>query len=376
VSKENSLYTAPPTQAFTRGTENKLEQFLAKMEKATSALPVVDPEELQLAADGTTKRGGFRYTSYGFRQVTQLICPGLSKMLVDLSGTIKRPNLDPKMYFPREAQYILNNALDLRGGLLSSYRIIRNEDSKLIEGLIGAKHRTLENLDSYRQMRDAVESLTTDVEFYSGLVIGRQLTLWYRNKTPVFTIDTPKERVTYFPGYYFSNGEATGNSVRGTFAVYSRHGICLRPFKQSNRVTHIGRDFNIRLNKMFTSVLSEEISADKLEQGCNDLLDTSLGYADLDKQERKRRDKKLIRDMGNVGIPKRIAESVLGEALYVGSNEGSSVPPVYELNAVFGTRTVYDLFAASLRAARMLPANLREKAEQSAYQIMTGKMEI
>jgi hypothetical protein len=376
VERERSLYTTPPMHAFKRGEEDKLERLLDRMERATSAHPITDIEELQLAKDGTTKRGGFRYTSAGFKQVTQTICPGASTMLADISGTTKRPSLKENMYSPHESQRMFNQLLDMRGDLLINHRMIRNEDDKLLEGFMGAKHRALGNLDSYHQMRDAVEAMSPDAKLHAAMLIGRRLLLWYRKDKALFAVKTTKHTVSFFPGYYFSNAEATGTSVSGTSALFTRYGICLRPFKKHERVTHIGRDFNRRLSKMFRSVLEEDEHEDGLRVRCTELIDTPLGYAGLDKKERKTRDRRIVQGLGRLGVQQRLAQSILEQALLLGSDDASEPPPAYDMHNVLGSRTLYDLFAALLQVARKLPINRREKVEQAAYRVLIGRLEI
>ncbi len=374
MTEKSPLYTKPPYHAFKANQMGQLEVLLTQSERATTLFPLADTQDLLLAEDGRTRRGNYRYTSHAFKQLTQLLCPGLSKMLPDLAGTIKRADLPDHLYFRPVAQRIFNQVLDLRFQVLSQYRVIRDEHARLIEGFVGVKHRPLENLDSFRQMRDAIESMAPEAKFFAAVLSGRRLTLWFRNECPSFQIQVGSKTCPIRVGYYFSNGEATGSSVRGAFALYTNHGACLRPFKKNERVTHIGRDFSRRLHKMFRAVLSDELQPGALQALCQASLPTPLGYAGLDNKAVKERDQRLVRGLGELGIPQRIGAGVLNDAVLMGADSEPMQP--YQLSLGIGSRTIFDLFVALLRTARKLPINQREKVEQAAYLTLTGKLQL
>lgn len=371
---EKALYTKPPYHAFRAQQMAQLEKLLTESERSTTLHPLADTQDLQLSEDGRTRRGNYRYTSHAFQQLTQLLCPGLSKMLPDLSGTIRRGELPSHLYFKGVAQRIFNQVVDLRFPMLAQYRVIRDEHSRLIEGFVGVKHRPLENIDSFRQMRDAIESTAPNAKFHAAVLSGRRLTLWFRNERADFQVTVGTKVTPMHAGYYFSNGEATGSSVRGAFALYTPYGVCLRPFKKNERVTHIGRDFSRRLNKMFRLVLSDATPLAELQAICQATLPISLGYADLDAKAAKERDHKLVRSLGELGIPQRIAVGALTDALQAGA-EATQLQP-YQLSIGLASRTIFDLFASLLRLARRLPVNRREKVEQAAYLTLTGKLQL
>lgn len=351
--------------------ESELEKLLEATERATSLHKIADIEELKLTSEAVTRRDGYRYTSHSFRQLCQIVAPGLSTLLPDISG-MARKDIPEEEIDGVKALQVFNSLLELRFQRLSAFRVIRNEDERLIEGVVGTKHRSLENLTLLRQARDSIASGAAHPHsFHAGVLIGRRMMLWYRNPAPVLSVSVEGIPWPIYSGYYFCNGEATGTSVRATMALFTSHGTALAPInKFGGRVTHIGRDFNRRLDKLFGALLSKEVPREKLVKGSQRLFAESLGYEDLDDRRRKSRSKAIIKALGEAGIQQRLAADILDEALERGYR-GAAARPSYQTDKVYASRRLFDLFCSVVRTARQLPINRREKTEQAAYTLLT-----
>lgn len=370
--RNDEIYCRPRVENFHSGQAADLDRYLLHVERNTTAHPISDESELMLGTDGSTQRGGYHYTVVSFRQLAQVIAPGLSTLLPDLSGAVRRKGIGDDLLDAVQARRIFNDLVQLRFSQLSSYRLLRNETDKTIDGLIGHKHRSLENRTLLLAANDAVPD---DVIFHAGSVIGRKVVLWYRSQHPMFSISLGDEPWPFFYGYYFHNGEATGTSVRGGLTVFTPIGTCLSPITKNHRVTHVGRDFNQRLSKMFQFILNEPVDVDQYHAGVDQLLETPLGYGSLDDRAQKNRERTIVRALGELGIPQRWAADCLNEALYVG-RAGKQRRPVGRVDQLFASRTTFDLFCPVIRLARALPTNRREKIEQAAYKILIGKLEL
>jgi len=363
-------------ESFRRGQSTALAKYLTSVDRHTTICPISDPDELTYDTEGCTNRGGYRFTAISFRQVAQIIAPGLSTLLPDLSGTIARKQVDEEMIDEHQARDIFNKLVRLRFPLLSSYRLLRNENTKTIDGVVGQKHRSLENLTMLEAAGSAVATLTDDIEFYAAAVVGRKMMLWYRAKSPMFVREVSGKPWSFYHGYYFRNAESTGTSVRGGLTVYTRHGSCLAPFTKKSRVTHIGRDFNQRLGKMFQHILGPDAPVEKFQEGVDNLLSTSLGYAELGDKEKKRFEKDAVKALSNIGLPQRWASEIFETTLKVGSVDLADLKPLVDFNHIYATRTFFDMFSPLVRMARDLPSNRREGVEQVAYKVLTGKLEM
>ena len=360
-------------QQYRKTDMHLLSQKLAEIHRHTTLFPVDSPAEFQLNLDGTTKQG-WRLTHTAFAQVAKMIGPGVSKCITDLSGINPLPEAREGLFDGGLAIEMWNRLVDLRYPVLGSKRVIRNEKTQLIEGLIGHKHQFLDNLTLYEQSIDSVANFQPDQELYAARLVGRRLALWFRDKNPMFSAPYGEDDWPYRRGCFFLNGEATGTSVRGTLALFTRAGVCLSP-KHSVKLPHSGRDFQTRLGSMFASVSSCEVDVEKLEQQAQTLEAKSLGFTtEMGEQERKKHRKLLIALLSQLDVEKSTAESVIDLAIASGRDAATGfVAPPRAPSAVAASRRLVDVFVPLLVTANKMELARREKLQTAAYQVLTGK---
>jgi len=365
------LYRRPKPQAFRRAEKQGLEQLLQKSERHTTIDPLVSTDELKLTTKATTVDRGYKYTYHAFIQMCQLLAPGLSTLLPDVSGA-QRKGLDEAHIDSRMAIDIFNGLVELRFSRLAGYRVIRNEADLQIEGIIGAKHRFLENNQLFQHAEQVLGRHDDPVNFHAGLVVGRQMMLWYRREQPFLEQLVDDEPWRFYSGYYFCNGESSGVSVRGTLAIFSKQGTCLAPIDEfGGRVTHIGKDFSQRLNRLFGTILSNEVPVDAVREGFRNLAQTDLGYGGLDEEARTERSSEITARLGDLRLSRRLADDVVERTLFQGKNPQPATP-TYDWERVFRQRKMLDLFAVLVRVSRGLGLNNRERMEQVAYSLLTN----
>ncbi len=371
------LYCKPALYHFKKARQDELEERLHRNDRVTSIRSLTAPQELQLDEYGRTFQGGYEYTSASFQQLCRILSAGASAFLRDIAG--ENPHYDDResLSSGQFARRLFNEVVDLRFPLLTAYRVIRDEESKLIDGVIGSKHFTLQNSALYDQVQNAVVAGGKPVTFYSGVLLGRKMLLWYRSRRPFLIQQVGNSDVwQFYSGYFFCNGEARGTSARGTMALFCKRGICLGSYqKYGGRVPHIGRDFNRRLDKMFGKIFSKEVPVDQFRDGLAGMLAESLGCSGLNAKELGARIKTLVRAMAALNVPQRIAGQVVEDALYVGhesTQPEASVPLAYRRDRLFASRTAFDLFACLIRSAGRMNLTRREVLEQAAWQMLAG----
>lgn len=371
------LYQRSELFYFDKAHQHGLESRLRRNDRATSIGSLRVPQELQLDEHGQTLQGGYRYTSTSFRQLCRILAAGASTFLRDIAG--KNPSHDGRHCLSNSqlARNLFNAVVDMRFPLLEAYRLVRDDESKLIEGVIGSKHFTLLNSTFYAQAQSAVSTTGKQIGFHSAVLSGRRMLLWYRSRQPFLTLQVGStDAWNFYSGYFFCNGEARGTSARGTMAIFCKCGICLGPYHIfGDRVSHIGRDFHRRLDKMFGKVFSKEVPVEQARSGLTGMLSTPLGCNGLDVKELRVRVKKLVRVVTALSVPQRIAEQVIDDALYVGHKSvqpGAAAPLSYSQDRVFATRTMFDVFARLIRSAGRMNLGRREVLEQAAWQMLTG----
>ena len=377
VGSLRTLYTQPTVIKFGSRQADELGRYLRQLDHATTIYPISDVTELQLKPDCSTVRDGYRYTRGGFIQVAQLAAPGLSKLLPDLAGMVHRAVDRESLVDGAAALRMFNDMLDLRYPLFRQYRMIRNDVTKQIEGFVGNKHQFLENYALYEQASISLESNKPGVVMHSAALYGRRMAVWFRSREPFCSLTVDAKPWPLYYGYYFCNGEATGTAVRGTLTVFTRKGVCLGPFKKfGGKVAHTGKDFPQRLGAMFEDVTGGDVPFDELKAGAEKLLQASLGFdVARESKSRRQRVRQLAHSLSHAGVPKALALEVVSEALSNGRHAGDpDVQQTFQMERLYASRRLFDLFVPLMRTARQLDFGRREKVEQAAFELLIGKV--
>lgn len=329
---------------------------------------------LQLAMDGSTIYGNWRLTLAAFKQAAHIMGPGLSVAIPDIAGTTTSPRNVNGLVDRSVAIRLWNDLVTLRYPLFSRFRMIQNARTQLIEGFVGTSHQYLENAAMYAEAMELLRQYRPQAAFYAGRVVSRRLSIWLRDVSPTFTVPVDDRAWAARIGYYFTNGEATGTSVRGTVALFLPCGVCLGPYQRyGRRVSHKGRDFTQRLGMMFAEVYQATPPVDELQAGLRAAVTTSLGFNDPGEQARQARKKKLIHAMSLLGISKSLAAEAMDAALATGRHGDTELAELRSPEQ-YARRTVLDLLVPLLHLARRVDLLQRERIEQAAFNIVLGRL--
>lgn len=363
------VFTDQRVRRFSESQFGDLNSELATIDNHTTLRPVNDPKELQLRADGTTK-DGYRFTHPGFSAAAQLLAPGLISLLPDLTGMVVPTNVRrDHIVDPRLAITTWNQLVDLRFNYFAYRRVLRNEDTRTIEGFLGQKYRYLENRAVFNEATEMLLQHSAS-RFFAGLLTGRQLCLWYKDPTPLGQVTIDGQSRTFYHGHYFANGESTGTSVKGTVVVFTPWGPCLGPFRHyGQQITHAGKNFDRRLGELFVTVCQTKIPKNTVLKGASDL-NKSLGFeVGWSHQAVRTRRKAITAQLSVLQLSKTAAREIVDIALHMGSDEQ---PPLVaeEATSMYSRRTVMDLFVPLLSTAKRVAIQQRECYEQAAFSIL------
>jgi hypothetical protein len=359
--------------------KGELGRNLRDTDAATSHDSLEDADDVCLDTHGATLNNGCRFTESAFKQIASHVCPGLSTFISDYSGTVASEHNQRGVQVDGvKAVTTWNELIRRRFHRFQAYRLVRNNSEKLIEGIISRKYSYLDNYALFNEACAALEANQRGVDFYGGLVIGRRVILWFRAETPMFTIEVDGKTWPFYHGYYFTNGEATGNAVQGTIAVFTPAGICLGGFKEyGGKLKHSGKNFHLRLGQMFTKVSQVEFPIESLQTGATALGKQSLGFEPLwEKAEQEERIKEIVTRLQMVGVAQRDGRDILQAALSHGRKGEGAGELVMETSRKYAGRKLIDLFVTMLTVARKIDLKKREKLEQAAFQLLMGTTQI
>ena len=367
------LFVRVPGRLFSAAQAGELDAVLRDSDDSTIVADLSSEDDLLLRENGVTNRG-YRLTRQAFYYVASRLSPGLSRCLADLSGTV--PASDGGLSFAaREAIALWNAAVLARFGRLSMHRLVRNESSRRIDGVIGPKHQYLGNYAFYREV---LESLTASrreygTSFYAAKLAGGRFSLWFRDAEPAFSVAVDDQLLPFYEGRYFTNGEAAGTAVRGTLAVYTRFGVSLASYAVAGRrLTHRGKKFRAGVSKAIEDIVGIEWDRTRAAEEATASLLQPLGFlATMSSQQLRDRRKSLLHSLSLAGVGRTDAADVLAAALQYGRGyTEQSLPDPGSLPDGVG-RTLFDLFVPLQVFARRSGGVAREQLEMAAYEMLT-----
>lgn len=371
------LYVSPTMQTFPRDKLQSLMTYLQDSEKSTSIVDISSPSDLQFNKTGRTKSGGLRMTYLMFQQCAQKLGPGTGRFISSMVGPTQ-PADAAQMTDTEFAIAVWNKTVSLRLAPLQKYRMIKNQQTRQLEGLVGNRQHYLNNYEILERAITACSDAHGDAcSFYGAKLVGRSMTLWFRHNTPMLTLTVDGITSAFYGGYYFTVQEASGTAMRGTMAVFCPQGVCLAPYKQfGGRAARNqnGEKFDDRLSRLFSKVFDGRFERDVLLAGVQALPDTSLGFtADMLKDKRERHAEYVLKMLRSFGVQKDLAVVILSDTLHMG-HDIPEAPSSQQLSLLFSRRSMLDLFVHLLRKAKVSRPGVREKLELLAYRVIAKRL--
>lgn len=390
MAKRQRISVAPPLARFGSDDLRKLRRHLAEQNSKTSAVEVSRLPELQLQPDGTVKpsRSGsaYRYTTSALQRVCTMASSGLFQLVDDVSGQVRRNNDLDQAYSVADAVTVFNQIIKLRfpARFQGKVKLLWNRKDHLIEGAAGVRYSALENRQLLELAEAAASAATTSVHFQEAAVNGRRLLLRFRQKKPLFAIKNGEDKEEFYGGIHFANSELAGEcSVRASVMLTrgvdgtSSLGSPVSDEKSSGggRVVHTGKDLLPRVQQLVNEVLASFEQLSDQRKAMRELTKLPLQLTSADAKDK--RSKELRRRLRVAGMQPGLTQRVLSATIQFGSiDPGRRQAAGYVPAAAIQSRTAFDLYTTITREARRLPATTRESAEQVAFKLLTGKIQI
>ncbi len=375
-----TLYVDSPVQTFSADDAAPFREVLRAQDRFTVVTPVDRFEQLTLAPDGTTQRGGYRLSPVAFRQLCRAVSPGLYDAASHVAGLRRTEGTDRDTFSVPDAIAMVNIAVRRRyRACLDGLQIVRDGRTGVVEGLIGRGYRRLPNFELFERAVDTLRSYRHPATFSGANLQGRYAVLHFRYTDAMFAAPAPRDFSDQLCwGFYFCNSEIGDGSLRATNTVVR---LCddtrsLAPFGSRGRLTHAGRDFARRFEQLLNNVADRRPDPERTRAGVVRLIGQSLGFTE-NEAEIERRFNQLVDRLVGRKLNRSAARRVVRRVMTQGSYDRSAVSDVrYVSRSDWAARTLYDFYCAMIRTAVSFQITVRERVEQLAYALLTGRFNV
>ncbi|MCA9362162.1 hypothetical protein KC906_02200, partial [Candidatus Kaiserbacteria bacterium] len=214
--------------------------------------------------------------------------------------------------------------------------------------------------------------------FWEAVLSGRRLMLRYRSQSSIFTIPVGSngKKEPFYSGFHFANSEVGECSLRAAaiFIRYWGDNKAISPFVDGGKIAHVrGPQFDRRFKALLVKVSSRAEEVLDFKADVVRLISTNLGLG-VTKNAHEKQLSKIATRLNKKGLPARFSRNALDRALKFGTYKSQLLDRSQDSMAVYATRTAYDLFNAITFEAKSEDLELCEKAEQLAYELLSGKL--
>ncbi len=363
-------------EVFRFCNEQDLRRQLEEIDKHTVHFDLMSPADIQLDSAGRLRRGGFRLTTLAMAQLCQKLCPGLTKLAFTVSGNLRGPDDKPEYFSIATATKVINDIATLRFGYIDGKQLLRNAKTGIIEGITGAGYYFLSNIHFLEKVIDATQASDHEYIFHDAVMCGRKLTLYYRHKDPLLTIDTD----VFYSGFDLTNAETGECAVRISpivLLIDETTPVCLRSFK-AKRLVHSGKKFTNKLDNVLRVALNEDdrhiVENPRLIKGITDLTTCGLGFGNLKEDAHEQRIKLFTEAITNHKLTSSIADHLIKATLYKRTNL-NVYKPDFVLNA-WAQKTRYDLLLSIMNQASKASFQTKENLEKLGLALILNKLNL
>lgn len=372
VPPAQSVFAQIVALSFSSRQETECLTLLQKRSAASELVTISDESQLRLSADGRLSETGYRFNLLGFFSVCRAISGGLSRVFGEVSGLTPSKLISLEACNVPAAVSIYNTALRVRFELLRERSLLVDHSSRSIDGFLGLNHKFLDNAIFLETILTAMREQQPTAIFQRAELVGRELR--------VYILDTATRRTdiyanpahTFASGWYFCNREDSGNSVKALPCLFTKFGVAISEADGRKRVIHAGSDLIGRATDLIRSVYTKQIDLNAVRDRVVTLNQQSLGFGD-EGASFNEVVKKWTNYLVRFGIPREMAAVIAKNAGTVGKDLEPKDPLDVFTKKVLTERMGYDLVCATLRYARSMPSNHREKIQSVGMALLLPK---
>lgn len=371
-SPAQSVFAQIAALSFSNRQETDCLEFLQKRSAGTELVTISDEAQLRLAADGRLIETGYRFNLLGFFAVCRAISGGLSRVFGEISGLTPSRLIGAESCSVPTAVSIYNAALRVRFELLRERNLLVDHTNKSIDGFLGLNHKFLDNAVFLETILAAMRDQCPSAIFQRAELVGRELRVYILDSETRRTDVYANPAHTFAAGWYFCNREDSGNAVKALPCLFTKFGVAISESVNSKRLIHAGADLIGRTSDLVRATYFKKIDLNAVKERIERLDRQPLGFEDSG-DSFSAVVKKWTSYLVRFGVPREMAAVIAKNAGIVGKDLEPRDPLDVFTKKVLSSRTGYDLVCATLRYARNLPSNHREKIQSVGMTLLLPK---
>lgn len=371
------LAVEPKIFEFSSNEESRLRKTLEEIDSHTLHINLSSPSDIRMDDDGKLKAGGFRFTTLAMSQICQKLCPGLTKLAFTVSGLIADPDDEKDQKSVPLAVKIINDLTALRFDRISGRQLVRNTKTGLIEGMTGTGYQFLSNSEFFDRVTQAVEQSPKELVFHDARLIGRKLTVYFRNRRSILTTpgwDGKEYPDEFYEAFDLTNSETGECAMRTSpvFVLSNRDASALRGPKR-RRLVHSGLSFTKNLVVALNKTINDTSVFRGLKDRIEELKSINLGFSNLSEEQHKQRISQFNNLLGQHKLTRLSADRVTRVALYRNAKKTGRPGAVF---SELKKRTAYDLLISLMCESRQVSPTLKESVEKTAYELLIDRLHL
>jgi len=363
------LAIIPESNEFFKDSISRLDQLLVAQERRSRLISIADNKELLISSKGKVQANGFSYITTALAETCRAACPGLWKLVNDLSGIYN--STPPDQVQVNAAISTFNAVVGARfSERLYGRTVVANDDSHTYEGILGPSYQHLPNLNLFDILRQVSDGFGADLCY--AMTVGRRIrfVFCWPIKVSVSYLDSV---FSYNPGFSITNDETGEAAVRGQPIWFNSESnlICPR-LERYERIIHTGKGFNRKLTTALHRLAVEPSRKEFIEfESCLlKMCKSKLNLSSEDVYGEGERSKKIIRFLIKCGLTRMLSSRILELTCRQGVSSKVKRGTETLLTGIMQNRHVFDLFITILREAKALSLQHREQAEKSAFNVL------
>jgi len=370
AQRMRSVFAPVHVATFNAAQVASCKEFLTQRSENTETIPIVDEQQLFLAADGSVAETGYRFNAIGFNAVASALVIGLNSVFNELAGETRYRVLSSATNRDLAAAIsIYNMTMRARFDSLRERTLLVNHKDKTIEGFLGLDHKLLDNTAFLNMVADEISVKQSGAEFYRAEIIGRELRLFYadtKNKRNDIYVDP---RHTFAGGWYFSNREDTGVAMRAAVCLLTKFGAAVDSGKKRSNLRHTGADLAGRAALLISRVAEQNLDMNVIAGCVQHMTRKSLGFSPS-KPALDAAINNWIGYLSRFRVSKEEARQICRNAAAVGADLDQRDPTDVYTKEAMAAKNLYDLFCSMLRYSRNQYRTTRDLLQNVAMDLL------